>query len=67
MKNRHIIKICVVLITLSFSSANKQPSEACNMLIAIDSRLYDHFNKDINNVTSMAKDLVQKMSEVYEK
>ena len=67
MENKNIINLCLFLITLSFSSGNQPLFEACNMLIAIDERLYDHFNRDIDNVTSMVKDLVNNVNKVYQK
>ena len=35
MTNKYLNELCLVLITLSFISANQQPSKACNMLIVI--------------------------------
>ena len=67
MESKRIIEFSLILIVLSFARAKQQPFEACNMLIAVDQRLYDHFNQDINNVTSMAKYLVEKINEVYRK
>ena len=67
MESKGIIGLSLILIVLSFARANQQPYEACNMLIAVDQRLFNHLNQDINNVTSMAKYLVEKMNEVYQK
>ena len=67
MESKGIIGLSLILIVLSFARAKQQPYEACNMLIAVDQRLFDHLNQDINNVTSMAKYLVEKMNEVYQK
>ena len=67
MESKGIIELSLILIVLSFARAKQQPYEACNMLIAVDQRLFDHLNQDINNVTSMAKYLVEKMNEVYQK
>ena len=67
MESKGIIELSLILIVLSFARAKQQPYEACNMLIAVDQRLFDHLNQDINNVTSMAKYLVGKMNEVYQK
>ena len=37
------------------------------MLIAIDERLYNHFNRDLENVTTMVKILVKEINKVYKK
>ena len=83
MKHSDMWKFFLVLIFISLSITGAEsnskkknqknslkhphPFEACNMLIAIDERLYNHFNKDLENVTTMANNLVEKMNKVYQK
>ncbi len=40
---------------------------ACNMLIAIDERLFDHYNQDLNTVTLMAQSMVKDLNKMYQK
>ena len=49
------------------SSANQPSFEACNMLIVIDERLYNHYNRSIDDVTVMVKDFVKNLNKVYQK
>ena len=37
------------------------------MLIAIDERLFNHYNRDLENVTTMVKNLVKEMNKLYQK
>ena len=41
--------------------------EACNMLIAIDERLYEEYNRDLDNVTAKVQKMVKDLNEVYQK
>ena len=43
------------------------PTQACNMLIAIDERLYDVFNRNTKNLTLIVKDMVKGLNEVYQR
>ena len=39
--------------------------EACEMLIAFDETLYDHYGGDVDNLTSLAVTLVDKLNAIY--
>ena len=59
MTSKNIIELCILLLTSSMSSANQPSFEACNMLIVIDERLYNHYNRSIDDITVMVKDFVK--------
>ena len=42
-------------------------SQACDMLIAIDERLYKEYNRNLENVTTMANEMVKRLNNVYQK
>ena len=48
-------------------SKKSPPTQACNMLIAIDERLYDVYNKNTKNLTIMVKEMVKGLNEVYQR
>ena len=48
-------------------SKKSPPTQACNMLIAIDERLYDVYNRNTKNLTLMVKDMVKGLNEVYQR
>ena len=48
-------------------SKKSPPTQACNMLIAIDERLYDVYNRNTKNLTIMVKDMVKGLNEVYQR
>ena len=48
-------------------SNQSPPTQACNMLIAIDERLYDVYNRNTKNLTVMVKDMVKGLNEVYQR
>jgi hypothetical protein len=51
----------------SIFSKKSPPTQACNMLIAIDERLYDVYNRNTKNLTLMVKDMVKGLNEVYQR
>lgn len=40
--------------------------QACEMLIAVDEPLYNHYQRDMTNVTNLVKDLVQRLNDIYQ-
>ena len=48
-------------------SKKSPPTQACNMLIAIDERLYDVYNRNTKNLTIMVKYMVKGLNEVYQR
>ena len=48
-------------------SKKSPPTQTCNMLIAIDERLYDVYNRNTKNLTIMIKDMVKGLNEVYQR
>ena len=48
-------------------SKKSPPTQACNILIAIDERLYDVYNRNTKNLTVMVKDMVKGLNEVYQR
>ena len=51
----------------SRASKKSLPTQACNMLIAIDERLYDVYNRNTKNLTLMVKDMVKGLNQVYQR
>ena len=66
-------KVIFILVTLSSLLSNgskasdQPPSQACNMLIAIDERLFDFHNRNLNNLTVIVKDMIKGLNDIYQR
>lgn len=38
---------------------------ACEMLIAVDEPLFQHYQRNLENTTSLVKDMVERLNEIY--
>ena len=57
-----------VVFFMTFSVIGGQsPSKACNMLIAVDQRLFEAYNRDLKNTTKMVQYMVTQLNKIYQK
>ena len=64
------LSILIILFDItkgSRASKKSPPTQACNMLIAIDERLYDVYNRNTKNLTIMVKNMVKGLNQVYQR
>ena len=62
-----IVEFLSFFITKLTNGHILKSAQACDMLIAIDERLYNEYNRNIENVTTMANEMVKRLNNVYQK